>query len=80
MYIKDLKILEAGRSLSDVIIVDNNLQSFYLQMRNGIPIYEYNGDKTDDNLELLTDYLMEFQKVADVRRKIEKDFKIQVFM
>ena len=30
MFIKDLKILEEGRSLNDIIIVDNNIQSFFL--------------------------------------------------
>jgi TFIIF-interacting CTD phosphatase-like protein len=30
IYIKDLKILEDGRSLSDVVIVDNNMNSFFL--------------------------------------------------
>lgn len=30
MFIKDLKILEEGRSLKDVVIVDNNIQSFFL--------------------------------------------------
>jgi len=30
MYIKDLKILEEGRNLKDVIIVDNTIQSFFL--------------------------------------------------
>ncbi len=30
IYIKDLKILEEGRSLKDVVIVDNTIQSFFL--------------------------------------------------
>jgi hypothetical protein len=30
IYIKDLKILEEGRNLKDVIIVDNTIQSFFL--------------------------------------------------
>ena len=57
IYIKDLKILEEGRSLKDIIIVDNNIQSFYLQLSNGIPIYDYTGDKSDDILVPLASYL-----------------------
>lgn len=30
IYIKDLKILEEGRNLRDLVIVDNNVQSFFL--------------------------------------------------
>lgn len=30
IYIKDLKILEEGRSLKDIVIVDNTMQSFSL--------------------------------------------------
>jgi len=30
IYIKDLKILEDGRQLKDVVIVDNNMHSFFL--------------------------------------------------
>ncbi len=56
-YIKDLKILEQGRSLNDIVIVDNNIQSFFLQLSSGIPIYDYTGDKNDNYLIYLTDYL-----------------------
>lgn len=77
MYIKDLKILEEGRNLKDMVIVDNNVQSFFLQLSNGIPIYEYTGDKSDTMFLLLTDYLMGFLEVEDSRTKIDKDFKIK---
>jgi len=30
LYIKDLKILEVNRDLSTIVIVDNNIQSFFL--------------------------------------------------
>ena len=77
MFIKDLKILEEGRSLSDVIIVDNNIQSFFLQLSNGIPIYDYTGDKSDEVLISLTAYLKKFRDVTDVRQKIDRDFQIK---
>ena len=78
MYIKDLKILEEGRNLKDVIIVDNTIQSFFLQLSNGLPIYDYTGDKNDKILPALSDYLVNYiLPVADVRPKIDKDFKIK---
>ena len=57
IYIKDLKILEEGRNLKDIVIVDNTIQSFFIQLSNGIPIYDYTGDKSDNVLTLLCDYL-----------------------
>jgi TFIIF-interacting CTD phosphatase-like protein len=77
IYIKDLKILEEGRSMKDILIVDNNVQSFFLQLSNGIPIYEYTGDKRDTMFPILTDYLLQFADVSDNRAKIDKDFKIK---
>ncbi|CDW88199.1 nli interacting factor-like phosphatase family protein [Stylonychia lemnae] len=77
MFIKDLKILEEGRSLKDIVIVDNNIQSFFLQLSNGIPIYDYTGDKNDEVLLSLTEYLKQFLHVDDVRQKIDKDFRIK---
>ena len=46
-------------------------------MSNGIPIYEYTGDKTDTMFPLLTEYLMQFRECEDMRAKIDKDFKIK---
>jgi len=80
LYIKDLKILEEGRDLSEIIIVDNNIQSFFLQLSNGIPIYDFLGDKSDDCLLPLTEYLKTFLHVYDVRTKIDRDFKIREFL
>lgn len=77
LFIKDLKILEEGRSMRDIIIVDNNIQSFFLQLSNGIPIYDYTGEKNDDVLLSLTEYLKTFINVYDVREKIDKDFRIK---
>lgn len=39
-YIKDLRIIK-NRGLKDLILVDNLVHSFGLQLDNGIPILEY---------------------------------------
>jgi hypothetical protein len=49
-------------------------------LSNGIPIYDYTGDKNDEVLLHLTEYLKTFLHVHDVRQKIERDFKIKEFV
>ena len=51
---KDLRILLEKRKLEDLIIVDNRADSFSLHYTNGIPIVDYNGDKSDSVLYELT--------------------------
>lgn len=74
MHLKDLKILEVGRNLQDIIIVDNTIKSFYLHMTNGIPIHDFEGEATDRALFHLTTYLKSFLHEEDVRVKIAHDF------
>ena len=78
IHLKDLKILEANRSLSDIIIVDNSVRCFYLHLTNGIPIHDYEGDSTDRALLHLTVYLKSFLREEDVRVKINTDFGINM--
>ena len=45
-YIKDLRIIR-NRNLKDIVIVDNLVHSFGLQLENGVPILEYLKGKDD---------------------------------
>jgi len=49
----------SGIDLSQVIIVDNQFQSFALQPDNGIPISSYFYDPADSELRCLADYLVD---------------------
>ena len=51
-FIKDLRIIK-NRDLKDMVIVDNLLHSFGLQIDNGIPILEFTGNKKDEELRYL---------------------------
>jgi len=57
--IKDLRIVE-NRSLKDMIIVDNKVESFGLQIDNGIPILDFYGSKNDCELQHLEKLLIKF--------------------
>jgi TFIIF-interacting CTD phosphatase-like protein len=76
MYLKDLKVLEGGRNLSEIVIVDNTVGSYYLNMENGIPIIDFEGNPNDRALFHLTVYLKSLLYEEDVRDKISRDFGI----
>lgn len=48
-YIKDLRIIK-NRKLKDIVIVDNLIHSFGLQIENGIPILDFIDNKNDMEL------------------------------
>eukprot|EP00347_Sterkiella_histriomuscorum_P005521 403356300 len=74
--VKDLIQLLENRSIKDIVIVDNKAISFAIHFTNGIPIKDYEGDKADKELLYLTQYLLSFQSVLDVRHKIRQDFRL----
>lgn len=65
-YIKDLRIIK-NRPLKDIIIVDNLIHSFGLQLENGIPILEYLRGKEDCELKGMESLLRDLADVDDVR-------------
>jgi CTD small phosphatase-like protein 2 len=59
-WVKDLRVLVEGRSMRDILLVDNRALSFaHSHLCNGLPISDYDGDKSDCQLESLTAYLMQ---------------------
>lgn len=65
--VKDLIQLLEGRHIKDILIVDNRATSFAIHFTNGIPIKDYEGDKSDKWLHSLVPYLNSFNNVSDVR-------------
>ena len=57
LLIKDLSLLLSGRDIKDIILIDNRVCSYMINMENGIPIKNFMGDKNDRSLESLTLYL-----------------------
>jgi len=66
-HIKDLRIFKE-RDLSELVIVDNLIHSFGFQIDNGIPIIEYHGDRNDQELLHLADYLLKAKDAKDIRQ------------
>jgi len=65
-FIKDLRIIK-NRELKNMLIVDNLVHSFGFQIENGVPILEWTGNKNDQELKYLADYLLEAKKYDDIR-------------
>lgn len=73
---KDLSMF-TGVELKDILICDNLLTSFCLQLDNGVPIKTWTGDKDDKELVYLMDYLAKLATVADVREANRQIFRLQ---
>ena len=69
-YIKDLHILE--ENLKNVILIDNNPNSYRYNKCNGIPIKTWHYDKNDKELIKIIPFLTFLALVEDVREYIPK--------
>lgn len=76
MRIKDLRIIK-NRQLSDIVIVDNLVHSFGLQIDNGIPILDFIDNKEDKELLGLEKILLELKDVTDVREFIKNKISLR---
>ena len=66
VYVKDLRIFK-NVPMSDVLLVDNAVYCFGLQLSNGIPVMPFKEDKSDREFELLTKLLLRISGEDDVR-------------
>jgi len=71
-FVKDLRVL--NRSLRRTVLVDNNAQSFFMQLENGIPIASFFNDVNDTALVTLYHFLDSIDQVDDVRNVLNKVF------
>ena len=74
-YLKDLTVL--GRSLAEMVIVDNSPQAFAYQVDNGIPIESWFDDEADTELLNLVPFLIALSKEKDVRPMLRRQFGLQ---
>ena len=70
IYVKPLKRI--GRSIKDIIIVDNSPLAYAFDNDNGLPITSWFDDKNDKELFDITPLLIFLSKTNDVRKYIEK--------
>lgn len=78
VYVKDLRIL--GRPLDQVLIVDNAMYSFALQLTNGVPIIPYSDSPDDGELFSLSEFISKLLSVnaSDLRVLLNEYFQYEV--
>lgn len=76
--IKDLRIIK-NRDLKNILIVDNLVHSFGLQISNGIPILEWEGNEHDTELKHLAEYLLEAKDADNLADFNSKRLKLKEF-
>lgn len=79
LYTKDLSVF-IDRDVKDLLLVDNAVYSFVMQLGNGIPILPFYEDKNDKELLRLKNFVMRFKDLDDVREQISEHFKWQNFL
>ena len=74
LWTKDLSVIR-NRNLKDVILVDNAVYSFILNLGNGVPIIPYYNNKSDVQLHKLSGFLKMCRSMPDVREIISDYFQ-----
>lgn len=75
-FIKDLRTI-TNFNIRRTVIVDNKLISFAFQLKNGIPILPFYGDKNDTELKYLLQYLRRLSKEKDILENIQQRYNYQ---
>lgn len=76
-FVKDQRIL--NRRIEDLIIIDNLIYSFALQIDNGIPINTWLHDETDRELLKLIECLKDMRTYQDTRNFVRLSLRLNCF-
>ena len=76
VYIKDLRVIK-NIDLKDMILVDNAIYSFGMQLSNGIPIIPFKHDMSDHEFVFLTRFLLDCHNLDDLREPLKASFHFE---
>jgi hypothetical protein len=74
--VKDLRVFK-NVDMKDMILVDNAVYSFGVQLSNGIPITPFKEDKTDNEFLFLKRFLADIRNYDDLRQPIGAAFSLE---
>jgi len=66
-----------GLDLSNALFVDNHIFSFAANLKNGIPVVDFIGQKGDTELIKVANYLQSLSKYKNIMKENEKNFSLQ---
>ena len=72
---KDFDVI-ANRNIEDLIMIDNFIYSYALNLENGIPVKPYFDGQDDRELKYLADVLDRLKNYEDVRTFIQNNFRL----
>jgi CTD small phosphatase-like protein 2 len=75
-FLKDLRIV-GNRGLQDIVMIDNLVESFGLQLSNGVPILEFTGAADDAELLKIIPLMEELSKAEDVRIVLKEKMRLE---
>ena len=75
---KDFDVI-ANRNIEDLIMIDNFIYSYALNLENGIPVKPYFDGQDDRELKYLADVLDRLKNYEDVRTFIQNNFRLGQF-
>ena len=79
-WLKDLKkVKRRGNALERVLMVDDSSEKLARNYGNHVPVSAFEGDPTDNELQLLTCYLPQLAVLPDVRRIEKRHWREQVW-
>ena len=76
IYIKDLTVIKS-HPLEQILLVDNSVHSFGLQLANGIPIVPFYDDGQDQELVHLASYVLSLANVDNLVSVNSSTFKLE---
>ena len=79
-YVKDLDIFKDNYNLKDIIIIDNSILSFAYHFNNGIPVVPFYDSTQDNELPLLSFYLLSIANYKDLREANKEHINLEFFL
>jgi TFIIF-interacting CTD phosphatase-like protein len=69
--VKDLSVFSGEADLTKVLFVDNHIFSFAANLKNGIPVVDFLGDRQDTELLKVANYVLALADESNLMRANE---------